>query len=75
MENYITLVDTRINGFEVSYLVVYTIPSLSQTPVCTIPRGSVVAIDNFVISAEGPWLHVFDMGGGASPTAPDGSLI
>lgn len=48
-------------------------PTLSQTPVCTIPRGSIVAVDNFVVSAEGPWLHVFDMGGGASPTAPDGS--
>lgn len=57
-----------------SYLVVYMNPCRSQAPVCSIPRGSVVAIDNCVISAEGPWLHVFDMGGGESLSSPDGSL-
>lgn len=56
-------------------IVVYVNPTLSQAPVCSIPRGSVVAVDEYVISAEGPWVHVFDMGGGASLSSPDGSQL
>lgn len=56
------------------FIVVYVNPTLLQAPVFSIPRSTILAIDNFVHASDGPWLHVFNKNNSNAPNSIDGSI-
>lgn len=60
IRNYITVSDVcRLRQPDL-FVVVYQNSTCTQEPFCSLPRGSVIGIDHVLVSAEGPWLHIFD---------------
>ena len=51
-------------------------PTITQSPLFSMPRGSVLSIDNIINSSDGVWIHVFQTVTNRpnSPTDPSGSL-
>ena len=41
---------------------VYVNPTLSQNPLFSMPRGTILSVDNMIDSVDGVWIHVFNNG-------------
>ena len=53
---------------------IYLNPTTSQNPLFSLPRGTVLSVDNMVSAPDGVWIHVFDhTGGQEAATNPAGS--
>ena len=55
-------------------LVIYMNPTTSQEALFSLPRGTVLSVDNMVSAPDGVWIHIFDYTGGQDAvTNPAGS--
>ena len=53
---------------------IYLNPTTSQNPLFSMPRGTILSIDNMIDSTEGVWIHVFiEKGQENDPKSPVGS--
>lgn len=41
---------------------VYVNPTTSQNPLFSMPRGTILSVDNMMDSVDGVWIHVFNNG-------------
>lgn len=53
---------------------IYLNPTTAQNPLFSMPRGTILSIDNMIDSTEGVWIHVFNEKGQENdPKSPAGS--
>ena len=41
---------------------VFMNPTTSQNPLFSMPRGTILSVDNMIDSVDGVWIHVFNNG-------------
>ena len=39
---------------------IYLNPTMAQNPLFSMPRGTILSVDNMIDSTEGVWIHVFN---------------
>lgn len=51
-----------INYVAIADCLVYVNPTTSQNPLFSMPRGTILSVDNMMDSVDGVWIHVFNNG-------------